>query len=132
MPPCGPRADKKRGGFETRPYEILPRVLALRASACLRERAPEAFVLLAAAAAELLELRELGLGGLRVAHLEIELAQILVGAAVIGVERERLLIPAERDVVIAELAVAVGEIVHRIDVLRLLGHDLLELLDRLF
>ena len=65
-----------------------------------------------------------------VAHLQVKLAKILIGAAVYPVESERRLVVLERRVGVAQLAIAVAEQVVCVGA-RLVGRDRLpEIFDR--
>src|SRR5258708_34970772 len=92
----------------------------------LVDRGLEVAIFLAAGAAELGDLLELRLGLRQVVHLDIELAEILVGAAVVRFDLQRALVVHERRLRVAELAVAVAQEVVRVGVLRVLADRALE------
>ena len=83
-------------------------------------------VFLAREEADLVELSQKLLRLLQLAHLQIQLAQVLVRPAVVGFDLERARVEGERLVEIAELAVAVSQIVQRIGMLGIIADHVFE------
>src|SRR5262245_57151003 len=95
----------------------------------LLDRLPEVAILRAAEEAGLVELDQVLLGLARVVERQVGLADVLVGALVLGIDGQRLLVDRDRAGRVAVLPGRVGEPVERVGVLGLPRGHALEQLD---
>jgi hypothetical protein len=112
-------------------YDMSGEDAYLLSSLCVDLRRPlQIAVLLAAEETETIESREVFLRLRKVVEGEIGLADVLVGAEVLGIERERLFVDRYRFRRVAILPGRIGQPVVRVGVRGLTRHDLLEHRDR--